>query len=835
MNNKLLIMIGIQVALFGCTLEDLTYCDPNDIKCENINDIGMLYHCTEAGKWGDATPCKEKMQCTEDGKDCQPPTYCTPGETRCENAETGGILKTCDETQHWDSGTPCLGNQKCTDDGSACIAPELCTVGEKRCEDTNAGGILRKCDETRHWDNGTPCLGNQKCTDDGIACLPPELCTVGEERCEDTDSGGILRKCDETQHWDSGTPCLDNQKCKDDGSACIAPELCTAGEERCEDTDSGGILRKCDETQHWDGGVPCKESKKCKDERSCEPPDKCTPQTTQCTDTSTGGFLETCDDDGHWVNQTPCEDNKPCQDAATCVPTESCNIGDTQCVNQSFDSILIGNLSQCESNQKWSSPVACPGNAPCKDKKTCDKPQEDKCKQQPTKCQNIEINDTEYGQLLICDNGTVTPQNCPNNTSCKDESTCGICINGTFKCKEGKTYQCQNGDYEFVEDCATGQCLDETSCLICTQTCAEDKDAIGEVTLTCVGKTPEKTSCSNVSCNPAKTDCGECKRNQSGPATSCRNDASGIGYRNGCLNGEKLVDAPCENGYSCSSYGYTCGDCHNGDIRCTTNNQTAVLQVCEDGTWGGTKSKLEVQCPNNSACNAEGTACEGGENSICIYPQNGNSVGTAYYADGTSKECDDVSCNPAQTDCGNCRLNVNGPSLSCESDSYGIGYLTGCRKGESLTNHACEGNASCNTSSSCGVCHSNDWKCEENTSGIGILYQCKDGDWNNTSYETFICPGKCDEQHTFCDVTPKSVCVTRSGTPEGVLASQIGNSINLSTCPGSYSCDSDHKCGNCSTMTSKRCTDGVVTSCPKGTLVIETCPTGKCKNTSQCE
>lgn len=589
----------------------------------------------------------------------------------------------------------------------------------------------------------------------GCSLSTPPDCTTGVTKCTNDSSVGLLFTCVD-EKWSDPVACEGNAKCAEDGISCEPPE-CDVNQIRCRNTDAGGVIETCSEERQWDNSVPCEENLQCLDEQTCVSPERCEAGTFLCTDTPDGGVVTTCNQTGHWSTPKPCKGNRHCLNESECEDSGSCSLGETLCVDIAISSSKLGNLMTCTDESVWSSPVACPGNAPCKTSQECADPPAN-----PNQCQMdhdlcTEIEGTNIGQIIRCESGEFSLRRCPGDFSCLNETECGSCTNGTTKCEGGTIYTCQNGQYVESDTCETNECFDETRCQQCTQTCHND-GPFGRLVYTCEGHEPKETPCNDVSCNPEKTDCGECMNSTKGPGTSCVNDENEVGAVSGCQNGKELNNERCENDYSCHISNYYCGSCHNHTVKCDTKDGKSYLHSCTEGLYDN-KGEHAIACPDNSRCNSEGTACEGFE-TICAHPSH-SPVGRLFFSDGTFRDCENVSCNPDNTACGECLTNTQGPSVLCTNDANGHGTFQGCDAGK-VTNQQCSKGASC-TNGKCGECHNGDWKCQNDASGTGVITLCENGSWSDTQNpHTFSCPQGVPCDATGCADSQKTMCVNGS-------------------------------------------------------------------------
>ena len=708
--------------------------------------------------------------------------------------------------------------------GCTLEAPQECMSDWVKCVNSKDAGMVYTCTEDGKWSAPEVCPGGAFCKDDQ-SCGDPE-CTLGQRLCTASDKyGGSIRICTEELRWGDPVPCDENAGCLDE-TTCALPDLCVENETRCQDTPTGGILVKCDSEGHWTENSPCQDNLGCRDSRNCIPPERCEPNTTKCTDTETSGMRLSCNADGHWENLGPCKGSFMCKDEFEC---DSCIDGNTKCSETEIGSVIFGNIATCEDGV-WSASVTCPGNARCKDREECDEPpQEDKCASEKKACTNTVINGIEYGQYLSCEENVTQIVSCPDNASCKDEENCGDCTNGSTKCEGGQIFLCKNGTFVFSTDCETGQCSDKTQCEKCETTCEDNSSSVGVITKKCDGKDPVTTECNKVSCDG--TQCGEClNTSKDGPGSKCENNADETGAVFKCVLGKKENYQICSKNNSCSYQGYYyCGECHNGSISCQDIDGIPYLQRCDGGAWGG-PTKQKIACPNDDACNSDGTFCDGEYISVCGEYTYGDHVGVVYYKDGTQKKCNNVSCNSDRTDCGVCLISSKGPSVSCTNDSNGVGHLKGCVSGE-LIDEVCPFNVPCLSDFACSNCPEGSSKCELKNN-VGELKVCRNGVW-----ETYTCSKKvgCNADNTFCDIDSNSICVTRIDSKDGYTASMKDNKVEIKQCSNKSSCRSTGVCGNCNQSMLPYCEGGEMFSCPGGVLKRLPCASGYCQDENECQ
>ena len=662
----------------------------------------------------------------------------------------------------------------------------------------------------------------------GCSLGDPVECAGDATKCVDNnDSVGMLYKCDGDK-WGEPEACIGNARCAEDEVSCLAP-ACEKDEQKCENTDNGGVIKKCVD-YHWVVGDSCPDGLKCKDSKTCPKAERCTTGAVQCENLDSGAVLNTCDEQGKWKLLEPCPDGLKCKDETTCL-SNKCSPGEQLCQDAEIGGDTIGNIYVCGSDERWSILSACPGNAKCKDDfKTCGEPAKVGCKEDEVKCEDD--TDENVGYLWRCESDVLKPTKCPNKTLCKSDTECGECGVKDTKCKDGMSFVCEKGVFVESAPCETHECYDETRCQNCEITCENNVvSMVGVVTKKCEGHAVETTQCNDVSCNPSKTDCGVCRPDPpASPGISCVNDENGVGLVTGCRNGELLDAAPCENDYSCNGQGnYGCGKCHDGTMRCKINDGKAQLELCYDGLYGGKSGLAPISCPGDATCNAQSNACIGVD-AVCLNDSKNN--GFIVFSDGTFKSCDGKSCNADGTACGECHIPDEGADAVC-IDRNGVGYIERCENGKKVEK-PCEWSAPCQDGISCAECRNDVWRCVENSNGTGILSYCENNKWT-TGSKTFSCPSVgCNAKHTFCDTVQNPVCVSRVSTPGGEEAYLYNDVVHLTTCPHSYSCTVEGKCGECGVMMSAVCSNGEILRCEKGVYIHTPCSSGACQSGTSC-
>ncbi len=558
------------------------------------------------------------------------------------------------------------------------------------------------------------------------------------------------------------------------------PECRVSDGTRCENNVSIGLLSTCVNGK-WET-VPCEGYALCKDAQTCSKPKECMPNTTNCSNTREGGLLIHCDQHGNWSTSEPCVGDTFCKDDYSCSDYV-CSPGQKRCVLTRYGSIEVGSFLECSDEGKWSHPAVCPNNAVCRDDENCGEAVQAECRQEDV-CKNI--SGTEIGQMFKCSDSGYVVELCPENKSCTAHNTCGTCTNHETRCKNGTLYTCVDGEWNDGEPCSNRSCADETKCVSCQSTCIEYDSPIGSVSKICEDGLSLVYDCGSNSCNPEKTDCGECSVYQ---APRCENDENGVGTVRRCVNGRMTEDAPCDN-VSCDYRGsLKCGVCLNGTLKCVDAEDKSYMQVCDGGVFGGA-GDVRFECPNNGKCNEEHTACES-FTKICI--EDANFVGTVLDHEGHVESCGALSCNPDKTDCGDCLISTQ--SLACSEDADNVGTQTLCVDGK-RTDSVCENNASCLAyeRDHCGVCRNGDLRCTEDDEGTGIINVCRYALWEGgESPHKYTCFKNTGCGENGCADFKKSRCMTIRDSSY-VLFPKIDGYIEYKCERGCGTDNSDCKC-----------------------------------------
>ena len=346
----------------------------------------------------------------------------------------------------------------------------------------------------------------------------------------------------------------------------------------------------------------------------------------------------------------------------------------------------------------------------------------------------------------VCNNGTCMPSSCQENSE--------TCIkNAIYKCDE-------NGQFSKFEDCESGLCGDDNSCLevckngkiICQNgsiyKCAKDKWELDSV-------------CESGSCNDEKTECGE-THCESGKK-ACRNNSV---YS--CEDDKLIFVETCPIGSNCVD-----GVCKEGSVAacnvsvCSNDGEHLIYEACIDNVL-----QAPVTCQNNEECSVNNGCieCKAGEykcdgdvfmhcegfrwvvedcaavNKICseyvgCYTCNENEQKCS--PDGAFLKC--VSGQWTVDDC-SAQLKSCDKDAGCYSCKNGeknctdFGVFESCVNLEWTKDDCSAKGMSCSKEIGCFSCENGDKKCIN-----GVFMSCQNNVWVNRD--------NCAEQSLKCDDT----------------------------------------------------------------------------------
>ena len=626
------------------------------------------------------------------GCEISSPSTCIKGMQLCNNAK--GFYQICNPNGEWGSYHRCnqCDNNRCLDEGR----PSCDNVGEIMCHSQNGVAISLTCIDN-YW--------------------TPQICESG--LCDSTNGCQKLDKEQTKPEFDS--LCIEIQSVIQSSNVYAltieyenkewVTDYCSIGfgcnGDKCQsdtDTNCGNEHINCYETA--DSHIF--EVEMTDDASENKHPDTvCNKDTRKCE-------VISCKN-GYYLNsKDSCVENSevPC-----CVPYDDNNCGEK-------DSKCKAETQICDVNQ---------GKCVCSTDKgyqECD----DNCVQlnDPNHCGDCETN----CEAIIENHDGVTCEkvDCGEEPECTSSYQCkatqckpgyhlyeGMCVvNDNDNCGEHeKACTTDNVDNSELVTCNTeaGECqLD--ACIQgyhkyngrCEK---DDNDNCGEHELKCEADTVSHihtVSCDTGVCLPVECDEGftvngrECTDkacecvDEFCPEEVCLTGEENKGKVYTCDNDRKLdlkdlcptendKHKSCKKSKDDDGHDITvCGDCTNGDRRCTETDKVGRMQTCVDGQW--------VDDPNGSC--------------------NGN------------------SCNSSKTGCGECKNDA----VKCDhNNSSNVGQKQTCSGGKWGADKSCDNSYSCNSSkTNCGSCKNTTKQCKSGSTKV--LQTCTNGAWSDSNCTT---------------------------------------------------------------------------------------------------
>ncbi|XP_017059382.1 uncharacterized protein LOC108100140 [Drosophila ficusphila] len=541
-----------------------------------------------------------------------------------------------------------------------------------------------------------------------------------------------------------------NAECCKEGETKVDEEDCTKYQVCCH---GEFVSKSCGSGDYWNSEIELCE----KDSGQCQAPScKCgeiEPNPDDCA-----GYLECVN--GTWVNQI-CSDGNYFNSTQNKCVVDTCGV----CVNctegnekedpndcASFLICLNGKYvsKSCPSGEYWDSEIGkceldegqCNPTPPCKEGET-------------------EVDPTDCAGYLICSNGILYPQSCPERAYFNETyKTCipdekGVCLN----CTEG-SLEPEPSDCTKFKVCTGGKYV--------TKSC-DDGDYWNNKTKVC-----EKD---NGQCNGNGSNCTE------GVIEEDPNNCAGYLI---CSNGS-LVEKQCADGAYFNNSTQTCipdekGVCLNcteGTLEPEPSDCTKykvctggkyVTKSCDDGDYWNNQTKLCEE--DKGQCNGNSSSCTEGElerdTSDCagyLICSNGSLVAKkcpdgAYFnttlktcvqdTDGVCLNCTEGAKKAEPSDCAKYQICAGGKYqvMSCASGEYWNNKSTICEK----DNGECHGNATCTE----GAVRENPADCTgylECIHGDYVARQCSAKEFfNATSKE--------------CEVDTDGVCIPKTCDPD---------------------------------------------------------------------
>lgn len=357
---------------------------------------------------------------------------------------------------------------------------------------TTAGGIHEngrcKCDDA-YCDEGDVCNAvTKKCPEKDL----PESCSEGAATC----ANGMAYRCNADGRFVEDKTC--DSGCLPDRSGCA---------ECVSDSCKEGYLAKC-EGGRYQGAVLC-ESSACASATACDK--ECDEGDRICRN----GRTQVCVDE-HYKEDQVCEYGCAKDGGDSCA--SGCDEGAKICTD--------GQVRTCVGG-RYGSPVACENHNSCRGETECGA-----CVNGEVYCVDDEA--SKVGYLRTCRDGQLdTGFKCNDDHSCDSgRNTCGVCRNGLRRCVNddathvGRVEICVNGQFVEEKACDGGfSCRNDTTCGECvndTQTCTDDAYGLGTehacVNGALIHKACDQGNSCNLACHSGYT--GGCDQNKCG---QCRN------------------------------------------------------------------------------------------------------------------------------------------------------------------------------------------------------------------------------------------------------------------------------------------------------------------------
>ncbi len=730
---------------------------------------GSKYVCQD-GKWTFTQTCG--YGCDLTGNGCAAPPECSEGQSEC----TDGIYRAC-HYGTWGTSQPCANYASCA---------SATTCGECQNDAVICTNNYAKRCVNGHWKVEAECPYG--CNNTGTACIAaPPVCNAGDRQCVEGGGASYMQTCADGG-WKKAENCV-NASCN--GNQC---GQCVNGKSRC----INGHMENCNNAS-WEYASAC--SYGCNDKNTaCLPSPPSCSKSQHCLSNGNDGIgrVNVCRD-GSWVENESCV-NKSCNKDGT-----ACGV----CKNDMYNGICSAGATKICNNGAWMS-YTCPYG--CNDKGTGCLMSPRKCNKGATLCTNA---DNGLGQYQSCVDGqwSSTKSSC-NAVSCHSNE-CGECKNGTLSgnCNNGGLKECNNGIWG-SKSCSYGCTDDGKACLIshpvCNKggtQCSDNSSGIGQLKTCTDGQWPSNTtSCSTTSCHGSS--CGECKN---GAITgNCNN-----GGLKECSNG---VWGAKYCSYGCTDDGKGCLGSHRvcnvGATTCSDNaSGIGQLKTCKDGQWPS----------NTTSCNS--VSCHSNECGVC---KNGAITGNCN--NGGLKECVNgawtpKSCSYGCTDDGSGCLGSPATcakgSTTCSNNASGIGMQKSCINGQMSGETSC-GSVSCH-SNACGSCKNGAISGNCNNGG---LKECVNGAWSSKS-----CSYGCTDDGSGCLGSPAtctkgSTTCSNNASGIGMKKSCINGQMSGETSCGSVSCHGS-TCGSCKNgAISGNCNSGGLQECSNGAWGAKYCSYG---------
>ena len=685
-----LAVTSLAATLSACTLSAPPDCKNNEVRCFATDSLIKVCG-SHSGKWGGHLKC----DCSEETDLCENMPQCTQSEPECITVNSIAVSFSCKDGAY----IPRVCGEPCSDDTSSCA-----TDFEGTCDKKTAPSCIKT-------NNGVAMQ---------IACS--ESGTWVMQYCEAGCAGNVCEIIKHEGSCQEGEPCnaanATSATCKN--GKCV-PNQCQDGYGDCDNDPETGCETNLSSIHKTSCNTCMKEY--CEYNGDCHDPmtfsNTCGPECLNCNNPENNPHVK--EGFGSCIN-------------AQCLAND-CEAGyesnSTKCCKTDVNGVIDRNNTEecaikCNDNYQWNGIKCClqsEGYKVIKDEQEtcsyiCDEPKYHKdgelcissasCTEGEQAC--IQAPDG-HGTLREC-NSTgnwiivkpcLSDPNDPNSlpSSCKDDKTCGECINGTQTCQDIESNGFSIGQLKVCNSGVMKPVADEAQC--------------------------------TTSCNGMK--CGDCINGKE-QCTNAGTDGAIITCSNGVWDVSNKT--PCTNNNSCNKAGTACGDCINGKEQCINDGTDGAMITCSDGAWDVSN---KTPCTNNNSCNKAGTAC-----GIC---KNGT-IGCmpATYGPDQMYICE----NGSKKSTTNCELpNLNGRSIECGSTTPCIGACsdtTSCGSFKCPTTNHCLTLRFSDSSKYYYSCTSN--KYTDNMTAIEKSYvdaacgsdciNCKDSKYNTIpNYATGVC------------------------------------------------------------------------------------------------
>ena len=226
-----------------------------------------------------------------------------------------------------------------------------------------------------------------------------------------------------------------------------------------------------------------------------------------------------------------------------------------------------------------------------------------------SQAEGCECSGTVCDEGLVCDLGS---KKCPekgdncvnNNNEIVFESACkasggafagGICVCNTVGC--GRGVICNFN----TKNCADTGIHNGDPCTGNGSECHNDVDLVGQL-IACNGSTYETSECKDssgntLSCHGNK--CGTCKNYTNQCINQVNEFSEEIGVVQECQEGVGGKPIAMCNDVSCRADIPSCGECINGKLKCTEDNDNnAIMHRCIDGKWERIRNRFDPMDPD---------------------------------------------------------------------------------------------------------------------------------------------------------------------------------------------------------------------------------------------